>query len=137
MSRSGLARFGVVSRTVVRTPAHDRDRLVICPECGVPVGASRGSHTIIGPDLLDEDLGELVGRELVTLGWVCEQHQYDIVLPETCHGSEAPSFVSDWIGVELRFADEIVRWIATPAKEIEIARGRATDSKEGGESDGV
>ena len=118
MSRTGLARFGVVPRTIVRAPARDHDGLVICPECGAPVGASKGTPRIARPDLLDEDLEEIVDGTLVTHGWACERHQYDVVLPSRCHGPEAPSFVDGWVGVELRFADDLVRWVATPEREV-------------------
>ena len=137
MSRSGLARFGVVPSTIVRTPARDRDGLVICPECGVPVGSSKGTPTIVNPDLRDRELTKIIGRELVTHGWQCTSHQYDVVIPSKCHGPDAPSFVSGWMGVQIYFADEVVRWVATPEKEIKIAQERAAESDQGGESDGV
>ena len=113
MSRSGLERYGVIAPTVVRDYHQDGD-LINCAECGQPVNASKGTQTIHKPEIVEDiDL-----QEIVTLGWSCDRHPSDVVLPQRCLDFDAPSFVDGWVGVRVRFADQVVRHVAVPAKEL-------------------
>lgn len=120
--RSGLARYGVTPTPVVRTPARNPDSSVICPECGQSVDSNRGTHRIRCPDLADRELLEAFDDPLFVHGWRCTQHRYDVVIPVPCRGREASNLSDGWIGVRLVFADEIVRWVPTPKRELD-ARG--------------
>ena len=116
--RSGLGRFDVIPAPVVRSPARNPDGSVICPECGQDVTASKGTHCIRDPDLADHDLRRDID-ELLTHGWVCTQHQYDVVIPVECRGRSASNLQDGWIGVRLVFADDVVRWVATPERDLD------------------
>ena len=117
MSRANLGRFGVVPPTVVREPARDNQDIPICPECGHPVVKSKGSQRIEKPDLVHVALAAAFG-ELITFGWRCERHPYEIVLPMRLGGEDASAFVDGWTGVEIRFTDDHVRHVATPEREV-------------------
>ena len=117
MSRSGLRRFGVMSPTVVREPTRDREGVQVCSECGHPVGRSKGSQLIEKPDLVHVALA-VAFNELVTFGWSCDRHPYDIVMPMRAGGSDAGALPDGWIGVELRFSDDHVRYVAVPEREV-------------------
>lgn len=117
--RSGLGRFDVTPAPVVRSPARNPDGSVICPECGEPVDENRGTHRVRSPDLADADLREQLHDDLLVHGWICVRHQYDVVAPIECRGREAANLSDGWVGIRLVFADEQVRWVATPRRELE------------------
>jgi hypothetical protein len=117
--RAGLGRFDVTPAPVVRTPARNPDNSVICPECGQSVTDTRGTQRIRRPDLADRDLREQFDGPLLTHGWVCVRHQYDVVTPVYCRGPEASNLPEGWTGIRLVFVDETVRWIPTPERELE------------------
>ena len=116
--RSGLGRFGVTPAPIVRTPAQNPDGTVICPECGNSVDSSRGTHQVRRPTFADHALQESFDDPLFVHGWLCIRHQYDVIIPVPCRGSDASNLASGWVGVRLVFADEIVRWVPTPQKEL-------------------
>lgn len=118
-TRSGLGRYGVVPPTVVRSPARNPDGSVICPECGRDVTDSKQGHPIVGPDFVDEELRREFDGDLLVFGWRCTCHQYDVVCPATCHGREADNLRDGWVGVRLVYADEQIRWVATPQRELD------------------
>jgi hypothetical protein len=130
MNRKGLGRYGVVSKQVVRAPAtgHDNSgtKMKICPECGHPVGATKGPQRIasisvvVDPETMkrladDDGLGD---GELVTHGWKCKEHSYPVILPQTTD-SDAVGFVDGWTGVEIEFADGRTDYVPVPEKEVE------------------
>jgi hypothetical protein len=115
--RRGLGRFGITPTPVVRIPARNPDGTVICPECGRSVDSNRGTHQLRCPDLADRELREALG-ELLVHGWLCSRHQYDVVIPVECRGPDASNLRGGWTGVRLVFADETVRWVPTPRKEL-------------------
>jgi len=102
---------------VVRAPARNPDGSVICPECGQDVTSSKSTPRIRDPDLDDRELREQID-ELLTYGWLCTRHQYDVVIPVECRDRDASNLQDGWTGVRLVFADEIVRWVPTPHKEL-------------------
>ena len=118
-SRGGLGRYGVVPPTVVRQPARNPDRTVICPECGHDITDSKATHPVTTPDFVDEELREQYDGNLLVFGWRCPRHEYDVVVPAHCAGSEASNLTDGWVGLRLVFADELTRWVATPARELE------------------
>lgn len=112
MSRSGLQRFGVEPKTVVRSPASDGQDNVVCPEDGKPVGGTRGTQRVAHPSIVDEDLD--LGTEILTHGYCCDRHSARVVLPVR------PEILPDgWIGVEVELADGRVREIPVPAAEVD------------------
>lgn len=116
--RAGLARYGVAPTPIVRSPARNPDGSVICPECGSDVTDSRGTHRLRHPDVADDKLRQQLEEPLLVHGWICTRHDYDVVIPAECGGRDAATLPDGWIGVRLVFADEAVRWIATPATEL-------------------
>jgi hypothetical protein len=116
--RSGLGRFNVMPAPIVRSPARNPNGSVICPECGQDVTNSKSTHRIRGPDLADRQLRREID-ELLTFGWLCTRHQYDVVIPVECRGTDALNLQNGWTGVRLAFADNVVRWVATPRKELQ------------------
>jgi hypothetical protein len=117
--RTGLGRFDVTPAPVIRTPARNPDGSVICPECGQSVTDTRGTQRIRQPDLADRKLREKLDEPLLTHGWVCTRHQYDVITPRRCRGTDASNLPGGWIGVRLVFADETVRWVPTPERELQ------------------
>ena len=117
-NRGGLGRYGVVPSTVVRQQARNPDGSVICPECGHDITDSKGTHPVISPDFVDEDLCREYEGELLVFGWRCTRHQYDVLAPSHCAGSDASNLADGWLGVRLTFADEQRRWVPTPAREL-------------------
>jgi hypothetical protein len=116
--RSGLGRFDVKPTPIVRSPARNPDGSVICPECGRDATDTKGTPRVRAPDLADRELRREID-ELLTYGWICSRHQYDVVIPVECRGRDASNLQNGWVGVRLVFADETVRWVATPRKEIQ------------------
>ena len=117
--RTGLGRFNMVPTPVIRAPARHPDGEVICPECGASLADSRGTHRLHRPNLADRDLQKQLEEPLLVHGWQCVRHQYDVVVPVECRGREASNLPDGWVGVRLVFADEVVRWVATPEQELE------------------
>ena len=117
MSRSSLQQFGFMPPTVVHEPTQDQEGVHVCPECGYPVGKSKGSQRIEKPDLVHVALAAAFD-ELVTFGWCCDRHPYDIVIPARAGGSNANAMIDGWTGVELRFSDEHVRYVPVPEREV-------------------
>ncbi|WP_312907091.1 hypothetical protein [Natronosalvus caseinilyticus] len=115
-TRKGLERFGVVAPTIVREPARDAQKIPICAECGHPVANSKGSQSIERPTLVDDDLDGV--DRLITFGWSCERHAYDVVMPAHAHGPSAPGMIDGWIGLEVEFVDGHVRHVPTPEREV-------------------
>jgi len=112
---SGLGRFGVTPRTPIRQHATDGD-LRICAECGHPIGATQGPQRVAHPDLVDQQLANALGDQLIVFGWRCVNHQTPVVAPLVCDpnaDSVTPPIDADsadrWTGVRLRFADQEVR----------------------------
>lgn len=116
--RSGLGRFDITPAAVVRKPARNPDGSVICPECGKSVTDKRGTHHIRRPDIADRGLREQLEEPLLVHGWLCVRHQYDVIIPVNCRGQEASNLPKGWVGVRLVFADGLVRWVATPKREL-------------------
>lgn len=122
--RAGLGRYGVVPPTIVRAPARNPDGSVICPECGNDITASKSAHRVRKPDLADVELLEaLDDDDLLVFGWRCSRHEYDVVCPASAGGPDAGGLQDGWTGVRLVFADEEVRWVATPARELPELEG--------------
>lgn len=117
--RGGLGRYGVLPSTIVRQPARNADDWVICPECGSPVGGNKGTHPVAHPEFIDDRLDEDYDGDLLVRGWRCDLHQYEVVIPARCNGPDAPTFRDGWVGVEIAFADETPRHVATPRRELE------------------
>ena len=117
MSRAGLGRYGVMPPTIVREPMRDSDGLQVCPECGHPVGNSKGTQRIEKPDIVHVVLAAAFD-ELITFGWACDRHPYDIVMPLRAGGADASAMVDGWTGVEIRFSDEHVRHVPVPEREV-------------------
>lgn len=113
---STLEDFGVAARDVVRQLTTDRDGLIVCPECGRPIGGTKGSQQLVNPELVDAD--ELEVEHFVTLGWRCEKHAYDVIIPKPCNGERARNYPAGWRGIRVRYADDLVRWVAVPEKEV-------------------
>lgn len=111
-----LVEFGVAARDVIRQFSRDRDGLVICPECGQPIGGTEGSQRLLNPALVDDR--DLEVNRFVTLGWRCDRHAYDVIVPKPCRGEQATNYPAGWIGVRVRYADDHVRWVALPEKEV-------------------
>lgn len=116
--RSGLGRFDITPSPVVRTPARNPDGSVVCPECGQSVDSSRGTHQLRHPDAVDHDLREQLDEPLLVHGWLCARHQYDVVIPVHCRGRGASNLPDGWVGVRLVFADEAIRWVPTPERDL-------------------
>ncbi|MFC4247250.1 hypothetical protein ACFOZ7_09610 [Natribaculum luteum] len=114
---TGLERFGVVAPTIVREPARDDQDIPICAECGYPVAKSKGPHRVEKPQLVDDNLADAL-EYLVTYGWRCDRHAADVVMPSHASGPDAPGMIDGWIGVQLRFADEHVRYVPIPEREV-------------------
>jgi len=119
-----LADYGIEKQSIVRKPASSRDNagdpIKICPECGDPVGASKGTQIIRVPEVVDDDLADALeerNAKLITHGWKCDRHTYDVILPNTT-SRNATNFVSGWTGVELVFADGRTDFVPVPAKEV-------------------
>lgn len=111
---SSLSAFGVMPRYVLRGPTRDREGRVVCPECGCPLGGTKGSQRLTNPLLVD-------GIEIaafVTLGYRCTRHAYDVIIPAPCKGESATNYPDGWRGVRVEFVDEVVRWVAVPEKEV-------------------
>lgn len=110
-----LKDFGVRPLPVVREPARDRhdSDLRACPECGEPVG-ELSTWRIESPDVVDD---VSVGK-LVTRGWVCDGHHYDVILPLSV-SKGAPQLGSAWTTVRVQFSDTRVRHVAVPNQEVE------------------
>lgn len=117
MSRPGLGRFGFLPPTVVRLPATDHKDLHICAECGRSVAESKGSHELVTVEIVDEV--EPIGDRFVTHGWRCGRHQHDVIMSEHAGGSTAPAMGEGWTGVRVRFADQVVRHVPVPEKEVD------------------
>ena len=117
MSRSGLQQFGFMPPTVVREPTRDSEGVHVCPECGYPVGKSKGSQRIEKPELEHVALAAAFD-ELITFGWRCDRHPYDIVMPARAGGPDANAMNDGWTGVELWFTDEFVRHVPVPKREV-------------------
>ena len=116
-TRKGLGRYGVVSPTIVREPSRDTQNIPVCAECGHPVAKSKGSHRIAKPELVDDDLAAAL-EELITHGWRCDRHSYEVVMPAHAHGPDADGMIDGWVGVELEFADGHTRYVPTPEREV-------------------
>lgn len=109
-----LADYGVAPRDVLRAPTRDHSGQVICPECGCPLGGTKGSQRLVNPLLVDE----IEIAVFVTLGYRCDRHPYDVIIPTQCKGKRAGNYPAGWVGVRVEFADGVVRWVAVPEKEV-------------------
>lgn len=119
MNRTGLGRYGVGAKTVLRERTSDHDDVLICPECGHPVGNSLGSHEVAHPEVVEGADPGAVGDVLVVHGWACERHSgYEVVMPTPVGHDAASAVCHGWVGVRVRMADGFVRTVATPAAEI-------------------
>lgn len=125
-SVTGLAEFGIVSRTPVRIVATNADGDAICSECGTPVGGTRGPQLVTRPDLVDDELADRVGNTLPIYGWRCPTHHDDVVLALGCdpNADRIGSYVTrdsidGWTGVRLRVADQSVHYVAVPRREVQ------------------
>lgn len=132
MKRTGLARFGFTAQTVLREPVTDADDLRICPECGHPVGTTKGPQQVEHPEIVEGADPEVVGERLPTYGWVCERHNgYEVVMPLFVGADDsaaAHSLTDGWVTVRVRYADNSVRWIPAPAREVRASQDRVDDS---------
>lgn len=118
----GLQRY---SRTPVRAVAENTHGEPICSECGTPVGDSRGPQAVARPALVDDELAARVGETLPVYGWRCTDHVEAVVLALPCDANAdrigqyvARDAVDGWTGVRLRCADQEVRWVAVPRREV-------------------
>lgn len=111
-----LTDYGVLTRSPVRQPATDRSGMHICPECGKPVEGTRGTHVLNIPESADSEYADLPTQVRV-FGFVCEFHVTTVVLPlET--DAEASNLPDGWVGVRLRFGDELARYAPVLKKEL-------------------
>lgn len=121
MNRTGLGRFGVAAKTVLREAVTDADNVRICPECQHPVGTTKGPHEVAHPEIVEGADPEFVGDSLPVYGWKCDRHNgYEVVLPLKVGADDASaerSLTDGWVTVRVRMADRFVRWVAAPAKE--------------------
>ncbi|WP_248515076.1 hypothetical protein [Salinarchaeum laminariae] len=108
---TGLARYGIEAPTVVRAPVTDPQDRTICPECGHPVGGTRGTQRIARPTVLDEDLTD--ADELLTHGYHCKGHPSWVVLP-----SHPDSVPDGWLSVEIELSDGRAREIPVAEPEV-------------------
>ena len=117
MSGAGLARYGVRPPTIVREPARDSQKIPVCSECGEPVPQTKGPQRIHNPDVVDRELRACLDGPLVTFGYRCDRHAYEVVMPNRSD-EHASAMLDGWTGVELAFADGHERYVPTPQKEI-------------------
>lgn len=111
---SGLARYGVAPKTIVREPTRDRhEPMNVCAECGAPAegpSSQRIHHPeVVGPDRFEADV-------LPCYGWRCERHSYDVVMPLRAADDRSPD--DGWTGVPIGLADGRVREISVPEQEV-------------------
>ena len=111
MSRTGLGRYGVVPRTVLRAPTRDADGVRICPECGDPIETTKGTQMVSTTLLVDAGLAAGLDEQVPTHGWACERHSYPLVTPTR---ADLPG----WVPVEARYGDGEIRAIPVPQKEV-------------------
>lgn len=132
MNRTGLGKFGVAAKTVLREAVTDADDLRICPECGHPVAQSKGPHEVAHPEIVEGADPEFVGDSLPVYGWKCDRHNgYEVVMPMKVGSDDASaerSLTDGWVTVRVRMADQFVRWVAAPAKEARPPQARVDDS---------
>lgn len=130
MNRKGLGRWGVAAKTVLRERTTDSEGLLICPECGHPVGNSLGSHEVARPEVVDNDIADTIGDVLITHGWACDRHPgYQVVCPTPVGSLSVERAVHPgWVGVRVKMADGFVRTVATPEKEVTGKLPRVDDS---------
>ena len=119
MSDAGLARYAVRPPTIVREPARDSQKIPVCAECGHPAPQTKGPQRIHNPDVVDRDLRQHLNRPLITFGYRCNQHAYEVVTPNRCDSS-ASAMLDRWTGVEVAFCDEHERFVPTPEKEMVV-----------------
>lgn len=117
-SRKGLSRFGVSPPTPVRNPARDNDDLTVCPECGAPVGKSKSAHRIEHPTVLEDEIDDAIGDDLVTFGWKCDRHNPAVVLPMHAGGIGSPAMRDGWSSVRVEIAGAPDRHIPVPEPEL-------------------
>lgn len=129
MNRSGLGRFGITAKTVLRERTEDEEGYLICPECGTPVGTSLGSHEVAHPEIVEGADPEVVGNALIVHGWACDRHSgYEVVMPTPVGSNDASEVVhSGWTEVRVRMADGFVRTVAAPEKEVRPTRRTEVD----------
>lgn len=109
-----LVDFGVAPRDVLRAPTRTHSGEVVCPECGCPLGGTKGNQRLNNPRLVDDtEIGAFV-----TIGHRCDRHAYDVIIPVRCDGPTARNYPDGWQGVRVEFADGMVRWVAVPDKEV-------------------
>lgn len=118
--KTGLGRYGVHERTVVRQPARSRG-LVVCSECGTVVAGTRGTQHLTGSVIVDSTPGVQAAladdNRLPTLGWRCRQHTSPVVIPESV-SKGAPQYPG-WTTVKVYYADDAVRYAPVPEKEVD------------------
>ncbi|MDG5775970.1 hypothetical protein VB773_14290 [Haloarculaceae archaeon H-GB2-1] len=114
-----LDTFGVEPTPVLRSSARNRSGQVLCAECGAYVGDTKQSQAVRNPQYagadasLNEDLDFLV-----TYGWHCDRHGAEIVMPIRVGGRSLSVLSDGWVGVRVQFADQVVRWVPTPRREL-------------------
>jgi hypothetical protein len=120
MNQKGLGRFGITARTVLREHTSDHDDLLVCPECGTPIGGSLQGHEVAHPEVVSEHEPASDDDTLVVHGWKCDHHSgYSVVCPTPVGSRDAAEVVNPgWVGVQVRMADGFVRTVAVPAKEV-------------------
>lgn len=116
MSDSGLRAFGVEPSTAVRLPTTDKDGQHRCAECAHPIEKTKGTPRVAFPDVEDDDMADAIGQSIVTIGWVCGRHAGRVVHPQT---SIPDSDGKGWTGVDIRYADDVVRTMPVPVREVE------------------
>lgn len=112
-----LTDYGAVARSPVRRLATDNDGLKVCPECGRPVGGTRGTHELNIPETADPNHGDLP-RTLHAFGYVCDHHPTDVILPLPTD-EQASNLPDGWTGIRLRFSDELARYVPVIARELD------------------
>jgi len=91
----------------------------ICPECGKPVDGTRGTHVLNVPESADSEFPDLPAQIRV-FGFVCDLHVTRVVLPLATDAA-ASNLPDGWVGIRLRFADELARYAPVLQRELPAA----------------
>lgn len=127
-----LGDFGLQRTVIIRSGYTDDGGTTCCPECGADISDTGGTPQIPADAIADTDLlGALFDqgeRSIPAHAFVCEHDDYDVVVPKIASRSSAPGLPDGWTGVPVEFADETIRHVPLPARELPFA-------SDGGERD--
>lgn len=109
---------GAVPRAVLRTATRDEGGRLVCPECVAPIDDSRGTVQVPIDALESRELRARIDAiRLPSHGRECDHGNYVVVCPRLVGGPYATG-MKGWRGVAARFADETVRHIPIPEREL-------------------